>query len=211
MDKVQIEYKFTSDQEQKADFQNCRELIISHHSSLVESERAKLRNQTFKIMKPYMAKWIQAILADQKVYISPQEIISKSWDCFEYSLEHFKPHKKIGVANHFYSYTRFYLLMNRPGLKMNTPIKSDKEEVYHPDHEGRSLPDENLFNDLQELNAFRKTLDENQKVVFDDAVISLAPRNRDKQQRIKESGLTQAEYRLTKKMFKLFIDFLIRR
>ena len=81
----------------------CKQLIDDLNSSEIHHEKNTLRNKLYKAMHPFIVKWISSISSQKGLYYNEQDIISKSWDCFEFALKHYKPGKEIPIPNHFYS------------------------------------------------------------------------------------------------------------
>lgn len=178
--------------------------IIRYNSYSHSKEKDNLRNEIYLIMLPFIKKWISSILAKKGIFLEQDEMLSKSWDCFEFCLKHFKPEKKIAIPNHFYSYTNFY-------LKFHESINKQNISNQEFDTKNSCLSDENLYSQLDELKSFRSILNIEYSLVFDDALMSLIPNNKDKQYRIKQSNLSSIRYQESKKIFKIVIDYLLRR
>lgn len=187
----------------KNQIDELQEMILKHNTCGRKIEREKLRNKIFIEMLPFLKKWMSGILSKKKVFLSQEEMLSKSWDCFLYSLKHYKVHRGINLPNHFYTYTNFYLRI----------IQIDYKEEIDQYHRALTIDwhPENFYIHLEELNAFRKTLDDEYKMIFDDALMSMMPSNKDKKYRIKESKISNLRYQESKKVFKTIIDFLIRK
>lgn len=179
-------------------------LIINYNSSKNKEEKVEIRNEIYLKMLPYIKKWISSILAKRGIFLEKEEIISKSWDCFEFCIKHFRPEKNISVPSHFYSYTNFYL---KTYEKINNKNISDQEFEIRNSCSG----EDNLYGQLDELKSFKEMLSEEYAFVFDDALMSLIPENKNKQYRPKQSNLPIVRYKEAKKIFKIVIDFLIRR
>ena len=179
-------------------------LIIQHNACSTEKKKEQLRNQIFNDILPDMMKWISAILSGKGIFKSKEEIISKSWDCFEFCLKYYKPGNPISVPKHFYRYTNFFLKTN--------PIEGLYESSEESLSSLKTEPDtENIYSDLEELKSFRKDLPEKYTIVFDDALVSMSASMRNRLCRIEESGLSSIRYQESKKIFKWVIEFLLKR
>jgi hypothetical protein len=189
---------------EKKDIDSLFKMIILYNSYQNCIEKDNLRNEIYLKILPYMKKWISSVLAKKSIFLEKEEILSKSWDCFQFCLRHFKPEKKILIPNHFYSYTNFY-------LKIHNKIEEKNISEQEMGIKNSSLGEENLYNQLDELKTFKNTLPEEYSLVFEDALMSLMPNNKDKQYRIKQSKLPIIRYRESKKIFKIIIDYLLRR
>ena len=192
----------------KEQIQLCHKMICRYKSCRNEEKRNILRNEIFLIINPFMAKWIPAILSKKGMFLSHEEILSRSWDCFEFCLKHFKVKGPIQVPNHFYAYTKFYLIMkiirvsNKEKRRRKNNIELEKLKTESMDI---------IYENLDELRYFRSMLEPGYNVVFDDALMSMHPKVIDKQRRMKESSLPQTRYKESKKIFKIVIDYLLRR
>lgn len=184
---------------------SCHRLICKYRICPEGGRKTRLRNRIFQELQPFMVKWVSAILAKKSIYATEEEILSFSWDCFEFCLRRYKVNKPISVPGHFYSYTRFYLLKNvvykEEGLEESN-ANIDSVEI---------SPLNTIYEGLEELRSFRSILDPEYAMVFDDAIMSMHTKSKDKQYRQKESTLKQSKYKESKKLFKIMIDFLLRR
>ena len=186
-----------------AEIDFIRRMIMRYNSYAEGPEKKNLRNEIYIEILPFMKKWISAITAKNHTFLDSKEILSKSWDCFEYCLETYKTDKNsIPLPNHFYKYTLFYLKTHR--IDFNIPTNLFSKEII-------SSLEQDDYPVLQELDTFRSLLDKEHQLVFDDALKSLLPWNKDRQYRVKESTLSLPRYQESKKIFKIVIDFLLRR
>lgn len=190
----------------KEQIELCRELINEYHTQTNEKDKSVIRNKIFKEMQPFLSRWIVEVLSKKGTFLSKEEILSQSWDCFEFCLRYFKPNKGIAIPNHFYAYTKFYFLVNPPYLD------KDVCDTYAPDNIEQSIDSgAKLYENLDELRTFRKSLNQEDIITFDDAVMSMIPGNKYKQHRIKQSTTSHVKYKESKRAFKAIIDYLIRR
>lgn len=184
-----------------------RRMVIRYKACTEDADKNNLKNEIYKELLPYMKKWIATILSKKGVFYTQPEILSKSWDCFEFCLKKYNPdNKKIPIANHFYKYTEYHLKQ----------YSNDKEVKISPvqfDNIGASINSNNLdiYVILDELKVFREMLDDAHALVFDDALMSLIPSNKNKQYRVKDSSLAPIRYQESKKIFKIIITFLLKR
>lgn len=185
---------------------NKLEVLIKQYHDTHKLKKDIVRNEIYTIMSPAIRRWVNAVLANQKIYLSNEEILAKTWDCFLYGLQYYKPEKKIPVPNHFYTYTKFYLriLQNEEIVKINKRLLLNHDEPFidfNPD---------SFYNSLDELKVFRDGLNCEYQLIFDDALMSMFPANKDKKSRIKDSSLSNIRYQESKKIFKVIIDFLLK-
>ena len=151
-----------------------------------------------------MNKWIQSILSQKKVFLSKEELLSMNYECFEFCLNRFKPDAKIPLPNHFYAYTKFFIGTNYvPNNGGIVCIDLADKEI------GESV--DLVYEYIDELKEFRKSLPEEYYSVYDDAIMSLVGSRQNRLRRLNESPLTYQKYCESKKIFKIVIDYLLRR
>lgn len=195
----------------KLDIENCERLVKEWHQNTDIKQKSVIRNEIFCIVKPSIDKWVMNILADKKIYIDQNEKLAHVWDCFLHGLRHHKPDKKIPLINHFFAYTRFFMLS-----KISNMFTVDPTMV-----EGHNFDTKVDFcnhdldialGHLEELRSFRDHLPEHYTVIFDDALASMLPYNRDRQIKgLAESTITYKGYHEVKKVLKCTIEFLLTR
>lgn len=191
----------------KKKIKEIQQLITKLHSCKGENNRNIARNNIFFEMKPFMLRWMSSILLKKGVYKDNDELLSLSWDCFEYALYHYKNKKKIPIPNHFYKYSMYFI---KDMISKN--ISKHKEtSIYELNNLETNDYNEKLYSDLDELKAFRSELPDNYKIVFNDALMSLAPSNKDRVSTVSTTTLTTMRYQESKKIFKWVINFLIKR
>lgn len=191
----------------KTKIADVNKLILKLHSCKGEKNRNIARNDIYLEIKPFMLRWLASIFSNKGVYKDDDEMLSISWDCFEYALQHYKYKKKIPIPNHFYKYSVYFI--------KNMISKNISKYKEAPIHELNNLEtndyNEKLYSDLDELKAFRSELPDNYKIVFNDALMSLAPGNKDRVNNISTTTLSAVRYQESKKIFKWVISFLIKR
>lgn len=185
----------------KSEINACEILIEKMKTN--KSDNTKLRNELYTIMEEYILMWMKSILKD-KNYYSKEELVSLSWDCFLFCLKYYDHKKCIPLPNHFFSYTKFFLL---------TTFKKDKLLLKKEDIITDIVTyDLSIFDHLDDLKMFKKSLPEEYKIVFDDALMSMADcSNKDKVKRHDPTKLTNTQYNESKKMLKIVIYYLLRR
>ncbi len=169
-----------------------------------EGKRQKIRNEIFLQLQPYLDRWVKSNLKNRE-HLDEGERLSTCWDCFEFCLERWSPKNNIPVPNHFYSYTRFFLLSRlTKEKKKNTDALSllDREEGDSP---------ENLYGILDDLKKFRERLPTDYRPIFDDALMSMAGHTGDRPSYKKKKDYTYYKYLEAKKAFKFIIGFLLSR
>lgn len=192
------------DQDQIA---KCEDLIIKYRTKLLKKDRKtkiQIRNELYLTLYNDMIKWIQSILSKFGTFKGQHEIVSLSWDCFEFCLKHYKRASSIPLPQHFYKYTEYFLRTNI--------IKSKSKEITQGALVANAA--ENPFDAFlhkDELKRFRDSLPVEYRVVFEDAMMSL-PQNRvlGINRFNSELGLTYPRYLEAKKVFKMIISFMIK-
>jgi hypothetical protein len=185
----------------------CHRLACKYHAYVTECRgKMRVRDKLFEEVRPFMKRWIISVAAKKGAYIEDDEATSLSWDCFLFCLSHFKPLKSIQIPSHFYSYTKFYLLTKSYiGKEEAGNISIDNISSTHGDNAFAA------YHHIEELKAFRTMLDENHLTTFDDALMSMVTSNKDRVRRLGESSLNYVRYHEAKGIFKIVIDFLIKR
>jgi len=189
----------------------CKSKIWKYRLKRSGKKRDKLRNDIYLLMKDDITGWIMGYLKG-KTHVPMEEIISHSWDCFLYCLKRYKFNRGIGIPNHFYKYTGFFLQMN-PLYQVKEPGRIDWDIAINETTK-TEIDKTNLltvYDQLGELKTFRSMLPEDYYVPFDDAFLSLSPALKDRVYRETECPLTQTKYKESKKLFKIVIDFLLRK
>lgn len=171
-------------------------------------EKEAARNIIFTKMSIDIDRWLISILVQKKIYPSKHERLSLCWDCFVFCLHHYHPEKNIPLPNHFYGYTKFFLLswLSEKG-KSTSKNANMTAEIEDGNHDRLDL----LYDQIDELRKFKETIPNDYKEIFDDALMSMAGRPKDKVAYRKSSNYGYYKYCEAKKVFKLVIDFLLRK
>jgi hypothetical protein len=196
----------------KNGMEQCEDLIKQWCESPVGDGKNQIRNQLFLELKPFLCKWILSILSKKGRHLTEEEVNSTSWDCFEYCLRHFKPGRPIPLPNHFYTYTKFKLitfLRIDPTLMKTEEIKENLSGLQNKQYDDESLF--LVYEHLEELKGFRALLPSEYMFVFDDAIMSLVPDNRQRLQRIDTKTLSYVRYQESKRILKIVVEFLLMR
>lgn len=195
----------------KSDIENCKRLALQWHQNTDLEEKNKIRNELFSVIRSSVEKWVVNILSDKKIYADPNETISYSWDCFLHALKHYKPDKPIPLPNHFFTYTRFFMLSKAEKIIAGDLLITDKNDFEKEEDSGSRDLDAALAH-LEELKTYRSFLPESYTPIFDDALASMLPGNRDrKRDGLIKSPVPYREYHEIKKIMKFTIEFLLTR
>jgi len=148
----------------------CEEKILKCKAYKRKSYKAKCRNELYLLMKEDIIKWIKSILRKWYKHETEEEVLSLSWDCFEFCLKHYKINGKNKVEKHFYNYISYYLL-NRYGQKesVHLPLDELKDVISIV-----KTPHNIAFEKLLTLMQFKECIPEKYKLVWDDAIQSLS-------------------------------------
>lgn len=188
---------------QKDQIIECTDLCRQYFD-LSDIKQQEKRNEIWNIISPYMTKWVKTILSKRNNYLEEEEITSIGWDCFQFCLKHFKPDSIIPLPNHFYAYSKFYIAMNYLS-------KNNKIILVDLTNEMTNGQVDLAYEHLDELREFQKSLPDEYQVVFDDALMSMVDCRKDRLRRLDESPITYYRYSESKKIFKIIIDYLLRR
>lgn len=188
---------------QKQESEFLRRMIIRYHNLPDGIEKNELRNEIYSSMSISLKKWVQSILSKKKIFLEPNEILSCSWDCFEFSLKYFKGDRKILVPNHFYSYSEFYLtswLIKKAKIQKQSEknLNDPTNYIYSPQNDLLTL-----YENIDELKEFRSGLPNKYKNIFDDQILSM----------IENPSLSKKNYKKpeSQKIMRLVIDYLLKR
>lgn len=174
---------------------------------LDKSQKEKLRNKLFLLLNDQIIKWMMSIMKN-KMYFTAAEMKSNCWECFLFCLSYYKPEKKIPTLNHFYAYTKFYLLSKT--VKRESDYNYDDNGV-RISYENTQSYDLSLYEALDDLKTFKNCLPIEYQSVFDDALMSMSKGKQDRVRRLNETSVKYYQYCESKKIFKVVIDFLLRR
>jgi len=188
----------------------CNELIWQHNKEEEIEKKRIIRDQAFQLLKDPMMRWIPAILSKKSIYIQPDEILSLSWDCFEFCLARYKLDQSVPLPNHFHAYTRFYLMSTFVRKNKEINVNSGNEEnPIETISETFSEGDLEAIFHLDELKQFHACLPSDYKIIFEDAILSMSGQMKDRVRR--KEGMPFGQYTEAKKVFKYVIDYLLRR
>jgi len=184
----------------------CEGLIQLYQTTEGE-EQQRIRNQLFIELCPFIVRWMQAVLHKQGRYQENDELVSGSWDCYEFCLFNYKQSRGIPIPNHFYTYTKYYLLTAQQKVPQETD-DAPTDDRGSCDFSIESF--ENVYSHFDSVKKFKNYLDPEYHTVFEDALMSMYPGNKNKVRRLDESPLSYYNYCEAKKVFKMVIDFLLR-
>lgn len=194
---------------QKEEIAKCTELAKKYFS-FKDKEQEAIRNELYFCLKQYMLKWMKTILSTKGLYWEANELLSESWLCFEFCLRHFKPEGCIPLPNHFYAYSKFYIASIKNSQNKKHLLHDEyKEHVDYMSMEGEDL--NSVYEQLDELRCFKKSLPKEYYSIFDDAVMSMVGCLNDRVRRLGETPVKYYRYCESKKIFRITIDYLLRR
>jgi len=185
---------------EKKDVDVCIGIVTSLSSCSSIEEQDKQRNKLFTYLQPTIIQWMQFILKT-KTFYPEEELKALSWDCFLFCLNYYKPEKNIPLLNHFFAYTKFFLLIKEKEKAIDKNKVDPTKEEY----------DLSVFEVLDDLKNFKQSLPEEYKSIFDDTLMSMSKANKNRVRRLKETSVKYHQYHESKKIFRLVIDFLLRR
>ena len=176
----------------------CKELIHKYYSYKQDGRRIKGRNKIYCIMSADMQMWVKSILKKWGKYEEKEEVISISFDAFLFCLERYNISKENSLPKFFFEATRYFLLMKYgKSDKVRLPVE-ELQEILRLENNSIN----NTFDDLLTLTQFRDSLTkETEKVVWDDACMSLSECHMERNEQRKVSGMSTGEYSRLKKIF----------
>jgi len=184
----------------------CLGLIQKYQRLVYRKVKERIRNEIYELMHPYLCKWIMSIYKDWGIYKQKGEVVSLSWEVFEYCLERYTDDYPIPL--HFYTYSRYYLLAKLKGADENilrTHIKDLPDWAPFFTACGWSA----AMDKILDLESFRGIIPEEYHSIFDDALHSLHPAKQMRRTGVKPSGLHKGEYYRVKKVLKKVIKLLL--
>ena len=195
-----------------AEIKECQNLIFQWSEQNSHKEKDEIRNRIFHIMQTQLEMWIKSICRAKGSFLLPDDIKSKSWECFHYALKHYKPNGRIPLCNHFYSYSRFKL------ITIETEKEIQNEDIIAKETGADGL--DSIYGHIEELKSFREFLmkeedDKHNKYaagyagVFDDAILSLVPNRPDRTSHFDKKIMPYTKYLEAKKVLKLIVKFLL--
>ena len=175
----------------------CKELILRYNSYKQSGRKIKIRNKLYSFISTDMQVWVKSILKKWGRYEEKGEVLSISFDAFLFCLERYREGFE-SLLGHFYEYTRYFLLMKYgKSDKVRLPLEELQEILRIEDSSIN-----NMFDDMLTLIQFRDSLTkETEKVVWDDACMSLSESHMQRNEQRKVSGMSTGEYARLKKIF----------
>jgi len=175
----------------------CKDLIQKYYCYKQNSRKIKVRNKLYCIMSSDMQMWVKSVLKKWGRYEEPGEVLSISFDAFLFCLDRYKNGFE-SIQGHFYEYARYFLLIKYAKTdKVLLPIEELKEILKLEDD---SL--NNMFNDMLTISQFRESLTrEEEKIIWDDACMSLSECHMERKEQRKVSGMSTGEYARLKRVF----------
>lgn len=177
--------------------------IKQYNDCNCEETKIKIRNEIFLSLSPIFNKWVKKISGNHKVYMSDSERLSFCWDCFLFCIKYYDSKNNIPILKHSYTYSNFFFL--------SWLSKQENQETNIDDCSEKENNPEKYYSQIDELKKFRLELNEDDQKIFDDAILSIAGSNKDKIGYVKSTAYSQYKYRITKKIFKTIITFLLKR
>lgn len=123
-----------------------------------------LRNKIFLLMHPEIMIIVKGILSKWGRFEDPAEVMSFSWDCFQFCLEKYD-FERYKVWPHFRRYSKYFLLLHFGSRKKEAQKRGyleDVQETFGELAEGHS--------NIREVVEFRNVLSPEEKEVFDEVV-----------------------------------------
>lgn len=203
---------------------HCEESIGKWNKTPSGIEKNRLRNELFIFMKPFMERWVFSILSKHGKFLDEGNANSHIWECFQFCLLHFKPNQKIPLPNHFYAYSKFWLASESQKERKEKKKNQESSGTARGINESFSGNETNIdcvgdkiddpfivYGHIEELKFFRDILPIEYGLIFDDAIMSMMPGNRQRVQRLDAVSLPYGHYHVAKRIFKIVIRYLLTR
>lgn len=184
--------------------EKCKILLYDYHRYKKNAYKIKARNKLFELMRQDFNIWIFSILKKWGRSLTREEVVSLSWDCFEYCISIYEPSFD-SFLGHFYKYTKYYLLMNFAKKDTVRIEITELKEILKIDNS----PELQIFEKLLTLQQFRGVIPEEQLNVWDEAALSLDSSFRGHLPR-KVKGMSTESYTRLKKAFINIIRLILK-
>ena len=183
----------------------CKEMIKRYHGYSSESWKVKTRNELYLKMKPWMLKWIKAILYKWGKFVTPNELLSLSWDAFYFCITKHNG-SNVHLPKYFYDFTRYFLLIEfakKENVHIQVEELKDILQVMPTDH--------NVAMDLLlTFNQCMQSVPEEHQWIFLDAMQSLCPAPKERLWSWKKDcGISRDAYYQLKRSYKGIISWLL--
>ena len=178
---------------------------IVFYKGIGESDEGiRVRNEIYLELRPWLITWMKSILNRWERHEDDCELLSLSWDAFMFCLSYYKGNE-YAVPKHFFEYTRYFLL-NYYAKAENVllPLGELKEILQLVDS-----PMNEVFEKLISLQQLKESLPERFQVVFDDAIQSLHPDDKENIRTRGNLGFSDSTYRAVKEVLKPVICILL--
>ena len=188
---------------------SCKELISKYDKSDGEN-KDRIRNEIFCILSFYIYKWLGSSLKKRGVFVSKEEMLSISWDAFEYCMKTYK-NREVPLPSHFARNIDYFVikcLNNKTHKKKKGLVKVDidAEEYNACIEEDFNFDTEvGIVNISDFLFGFREFIGSEYAKIFDDVVLGK------KDKVVAENGkyLPIYRYNEAKKIIKLIILYTL--
>lgn len=146
---------------------SCKSLLCEYQE---DPTNIDLRNSLFIVVHKDVIKWIKSWHARHNQFVSPQEILSETWDCFLYCIDNYTDWN-VPVPSHFTRYINWHLSAKGRKDRMGQSVETGApleipEEVSLDDSVG------NIRSTGDLLKNFREFLEEKERGIFDDALLN---------------------------------------
>ena len=175
----------------------CLGLIQKYQRLIYKKVKERTRNKIYELMHTYLCKWIMSIYRDWGMFKQKGEVVSLSWEVFEYCLERYTDDYPIPL--HFYTYSRYYLLTKLKGQD-GPVLKGYMDGLPEWLKTCETTRGWCAVDKVLDLESFRGIIPEEYYSIFDDALHSLHPAKQMRRTGVKPSGIHKGEYYRVKKV-----------
>ena len=176
----------------------CRRLLGEYKAN----ETAETRNALFHLLLPFLRRWVKSIAGRRGRHLDEGEVLSLTWDCYYFALGYWRGRD---IPRHFYTYARYFLLAHW-AKEEKWDYRDFAEGFLYEPVQGTGA---GHFSQIADLKAFRDTLSEQSRMIFDDALFSLIPDTRARMNRWKEVGISEYRYYARKEAYRELITYLL--
>jgi len=154
---------------------SCKALMEKYDKSDGENKN-RVRNEIFCTLSFYIYKWLASALKRRNVFVSREEMLSISWDAFEYCMKTYK-NREVPLPSHFAKNINYFVIKclkskthkaKKEGVRVDIDIEEYKESV--EDNFDFKL-DVGIINTGEFLMGFRRYIGEEYAKIFDDVML----------------------------------------
>lgn len=149
----------------------CKALIDKYDKSEGEN-KDRVRNEIFCTLSLYIYKWLGSSLKKRGIFISKEEMLSVSWDAFEYCMKTYK-NREVPLPSHFARNIDYFVIKcinsknnktKKNGIKVDVDVEEYRDKI-------DSNFDVGIISTGDFLMGFRKFIGKEYSKIFDDVML----------------------------------------